>query len=94
MPFGNIGEIKQFSFSIKRHLSSCEYFDVCYYGLTGKTDFHSNDRFISLLVIEGEITVSYYGGSISAQKGTDVFIPKGLSVGVCGNDEIICSECK
>ena len=51
-----------------------------------------DDSFVSLLVLDGEIGVSWNGGELVAAKGGSVFVPAGLDVKVTGNAEILLSR--
>ncbi len=94
VPYGNVGEVKVYSFGSERALGKCEYFDVLLLRLSGKKEISSQNDFISLLIIEGAVSISYEGGEFKAEKGASIFIPKGLKTVISGNAEIICSKCK
>ncbi len=93
IPYGNVGEIKKYVYGTKRHLAKCEYFDVTCYGLDGVKNFNAKKKFISLLILGGEVKITCNGESINARKGDSVLIPKGVEVKCAGKAEIICSLC-
>lgn len=93
VPYGNVGEAKDCSFGKIRHLATCEYFDVTYFDLRGEKAFYSETDFISLLIIDGKITLKSDDEIITANKGDSVLIPKKLNALVSGKAEIICSKC-
>lgn len=47
---------------------------------------------VSLIVLSGEITVKYDGGSVVTQKGGSILVPQGLKVLLSGRAEVICSK--
>lgn len=47
---------------------------------------------VSLLVLSGEITVKYDGGSVVTQKGGSILVPQVLKVLLNGKAEVICSK--
>ena len=94
IPYGNVGEVKTHEWGTERALAKCEYFDVSLLKLSGKTELFSEAEFISLLIIDGTVTVNYADGEIQAGKGASIFIPKGLKTQISGNAEIIYSKCE
>lgn len=91
IPYGNVGEVKSFSYGTERQLADCEYFKTVKLDLDGEKGINVENGFISLLVLRGEITVKYDGGEVKAQKGGSIFVPSTLKVEVNGNAEILYS---
>ena len=94
IPYGNVGDVKVNSWGTERKLGKCEYFDVSLLKLSGEREVCSENEFISLLIIDGSVNISYTGGELKAGKGASIFIPKGLGVRMSGNAEIIYSRCQ
>ncbi len=92
VPYGNTGEIKQTDFGSVRDLSECDLFTAKLINLKGEAEFKCDESFISLLVLDGEITLSYDDGEINAQKGDSIFIPANVKVEIKGNAEILQSR--
>lgn len=92
VPYGDVGEKKSFSYGTERELAACEYFKAVKLELDGEKEFNTENGFVSLLVLSGEITVKYSDGEVKANKGGSILIPQGLQVSVSGRGEIICSQ--
>ena len=90
IPYGKVGEITEHSFGKVRELASCEYFTVKGISLDGGFGINSPE-FVSLLILDGNVTVKYEDGEISAKKGDSIYIPDNCTVMVSGKGEIIYS---
>ena len=90
IPYGQVGEITEHSFGKVRELAECEYFKVKSVSLDGAFGINS-PTFVSLLILDGEITVKYEDGIISAKKGDSIYIPENTTALVSGKGEIIYS---
>lgn len=88
-PYGDVGDITLYPFGTVRELASCEYFNTELINLDGNVGIYDNDSFISLLVLNGEVSLSYTGGMMRLKKGDSVFIPAGLKISLCGAAEIL-----
>ncbi len=88
-PYGNVGDVTLYPFGTVRELASCEYFSTELISLDGNVGVYDNDSFISLLILDGEVTLSYTGGMMRLKKGDSVFLPAGLKVRLCGAAEIL-----
>ena len=60
--------------------------------LDGEKEINTENGFVSLLVLSGEITVKYDGGEVKAKKGGSILIPQGLKVLLIGRAEVICTK--
>lgn len=57
-------------------LASCPYFTTEHYRLAGKTEITAGaESFVSLVILDGEGTVSDRDGAVAFQKGESLFIP-------------------
>ena len=92
VPYGNVGEVKNYGYGVERELAECEYFKTVKLDLNGEKEVDTENSFVSLLVLSGEITVKYDGGEISAQKGGSILVPHGVKASVCGNAEVIYTK--
>ena len=92
VPYGQVGEISEHEYGTERKLAACEYFKAVWLKLNGKKEFFSQNSFVSILVIDGAITVKYYGGSFGAGKGGSILIPRNLRAHIEVKGELICSE--
>jgi mannose-6-phosphate isomerase len=77
-----------------RILAECEYFKVYHINLQG--DLHlkaTPTSFLSMLLLDGKMTISYEGGEIELIKGDSLFIPAGNETYDCkGNGSFILSK--
>lgn len=73
------GQPEKFSGGVKTLLSSCEYFTVTQVSLSGLGEFTADDTsFHSLLMLDGEASVSWENGVMNLKKGESVLIPAGM----------------
>ncbi len=75
-------------------LRSCEYFNVNKLELDGTAKLSATEKsFNSLLVLDGECTVSANGESVTAKKGDSLFIDAGTGAyTVSGKGEVIVTD--
>ncbi len=92
MPYGNVGKVTEFKFGKERILADCEYFKTVKLDLNGQKEFSCESGFLSILVLDGEITIAYNGGEIFAKKADSVLIPYGCCVKTKGKAEIIYTK--
>jgi len=78
----------------KTLLRSCEYFNVNKLELSGTAKLTASEKsFNSLLVLDGECTISANGESVTAAKGDSVFVDAGTGdYTVSGKAEVIISD--
>ena len=87
--YGDVGEVTLYPFGTVRELSSCEYFSTELITLNGNVGVYDNESFISLVVLDGEVSLSYAGGMMNIKKGDSVFVPAGLKFRLSGAAEIL-----
>ena len=92
VPYGNVGEIKKEDFGSVRRLASCDLFTAELLSLDCETELCLRDSFVSLLVLSGGLDIEWDGGSLSAQKGSSIFVPAGFEVKISGKAEILYSR--
>lgn len=92
IPYGAVGKREKTGYGSKRELASCRFFTTGLLELDGNFTMRRDDSFVSLLVLDGEIGVSWNGGMLAAAKGGSVFVPAGLDVKVTGKAEILLSR--
>lgn len=90
IPYGKVGEITEHSFGKIRALAECEYFSVKAVSLDGGFGINL-PRFVSVLVLEGEISLKYEEGIINAKKGDSIYVPENCPVMISGKGEFILS---
>ena len=88
-PYGAVGDVTLYPFGTVRELASCDYFNTELISLDGNVGIYDNESFISLLLLDGDVSLSYTGGMLRLKKGDSVFLPAGLKVRLCGTAEIL-----
>ncbi len=88
-PYGAVGDVTLYPFGTVRELAACQYFTTELISLDGNVGIYDNDSFISFVVLDGELTLSYTGGMMRLKKGDSVFLPAGLKSRLCGTAEIL-----
>ena len=91
-PYGDVGEITLYPFGTVRELANCDLFKSELCNIDGNLGVYDNDSFISLLILDGDITLSYAGGTMNLKKGDSVFIPAGLKAKLTGKATLIHSH--
>lgn len=79
---------------VMTHLRSCEYFNVNRLQLDGEVKLTAGDgSFNSVLVLDGECTITANGGSVCAKKGDSVFVDAGTgSYTIKGSGQLIITD--
>lgn len=86
VPYGQIGEIAEYSFGKVRTLSECQYFSAYEIDLDGKFDV-TPKNFLHILVLDGEITVC----DVKTGKGGSIYVPKNCKITVKGKAKFLVS---
>ncbi len=89
LPYGNVGEIEEFSFGTERQLAKSKFFSSKLISLNGIKDIYSPDSFVALVLIDGEGTLNFGEENILLKKGQSVFVPAGLKVSLSGVAEVL-----
>lgn len=90
--YGDVGKKTVYPFGTTRRLADCEMFVTDLLSLDGKAEFVEKDSFVSLVILNGEVELSYVDGNIMLKKGDSVFIPANMCVSVFGKADILCSK--
>ncbi len=89
IPYGDVGEVTLYPFGTVRELASCDLFKTELISLKGSVGVYEDDSFISLLVLDGEASLSYPLGTMRIKKGDSVLIPSSMKVKLNGEAQII-----
>lgn len=92
VPYGNIGKTEKTDFGSVRDLAECNFFTAKLVDLNGKTEINCAESFVSLLVLEGEISVKFTEGEFVAKKGDSIFVPASTKTEISGTAQIILSR--
>lgn len=88
-PYGNAGDVTLYPFGTVRELAKCDYFISELITMDGNIGLYEDESFVSLLILSGEVTLSYQSGIMHLKKGDSVFIPAKQKVKISGKAEII-----
>lgn len=90
--YGQIGTVKEYSFGKLRELASCDKFTARLLSLDGSVALSADESFQALLILSGEVILSYTQGNFRAAKGDCVFVPANSRITLSGCAEIITAE--
>ena len=88
-PYGAVGDVMLYPFGTVRELASCDYFHTELIHMDGNMGLYDNESFISLIVLEGDVTVSYPSSTSHLKKGDSLFLPAGLKIKISGKADIL-----
>lgn len=88
----NTNVIEEFEYGTEKILAECEYFYVKHLNLNGTKEVLTDKSFISLLVIEGSLELTYENEKVSVKKGESILIPAFYSAKIDGKAELIISK--
>lgn len=91
LPYGKVGEVTEYSFGSVRKLAECEYFSVKSVSLDGGFGINL-PYFVSILVLDGNVTLKYEEGIIEAKKGDSIYVPENCTTMVSGKGEFVMSS--
>ncbi len=89
LPYGNVGDVTLYPFGTVRELANCEFFTTQLIKMDGNLGAYENDSFLSLLILDGEVTVSYPSGTMRLKKGDSLFVPAKTRIKLSGQADII-----
>lgn len=92
LPYGNIGKTREYAYGTERTLAECEYFKTSLLNLNGEKNIYCQSGFVSLLVLDGEITLDYTQTQFTAKKGDSIFVPNNCDCKISGTAQIIYTE--
>ncbi len=92
IPYGQVGEVTKIGNNTKRELASCDLFKADILNLEETYEICEKDSFISLVVLDGELTAEWQDGELNAKKGDSIFIPANFKVNLIGKAQILCSR--
>ena len=92
IPYGNIGELKTDGKNTVRELTECDKFTAKLIKLNEPMGICSPNSFVSLIILEGNVSIVWDTKEINVVKGDSIFIPAGLKVSLAGQAEILYSH--
>ncbi len=91
LPYGQVGKITQNGEDSYKELARCDLFTTGVISLKKSTVINTQESFVSLVVLDGEMTLEWDGGKIDAKKGNSIFIPAKTKIKLKGKAEVLCS---
>ncbi len=92
MPYGQIGSITTIGTNTVRELASCRFFAAKVLELRENYSILETETFVSLVVLDGVVALSFGEETLTVKKGESVFIPANLAVTLNGNASILMSS--
>lgn len=92
IPYGDVGVIKKYSYSTERSIANCEFFRAKSLQLNGETELTTTNGFLSVLVLDGNLSLEYENNIVNAKKGDIIYIPSHFSIKISGMENLILSE--
>ena len=89
IPYGNTGQVYVYGNNRIRELAVCDKFSAKLLSLNGKYTISHKDSFVSLIILEGNVTISCNNHTFNITIGDSVFIPAGLEVELNGIADIL-----
>ena len=90
--YGQVGEITKLGNNTLRELASCDLFKASVLELCDSIEICEKESFVSLVVLDGELTVKWEENEINAKKGDSIFVPANFKVNLIGKAQILCSK--
>lgn len=75
-----------------RDLAVCDKFTTKLLSLDGEFTIYSENSFISLITLDGNISFKWNEGELKAQKSDSIFIPAGLEIELNGTADTLYSN--
>lgn len=92
VPFGKVGVSKNCGSGSVKRLACCEYFTADLLELDGAVNLWEENSFISVLVLEGEMELSWQEEKLELKKGSSLFIPANLEIQLTGKGKSLISK--
>ena len=89
LSYGNTGDMELFPFGTVRELGSCDIFKTELVTMDGNMGFYEDEKLVSIILISGELDMSFASGNMHVKAGDSVLVPKKLKVKLSGRAEVI-----
>ena len=87
--YGNTGELTLYPFGTVRELGDCDIFSSELISMDGNVGVYEDEKIISLVLVSGEVDMSYPSGTMHLKAGNSVLIPARVKAKLSGRAEII-----
>lgn len=91
IPYGNISKVTYDGKNTIRELAVCDKFSANLLNLNEPMYIYLPYSFVSLIILDGNISIKWNEGEIKAKKGDSIFIPADYGVEICGKSQIMFS---
>lgn len=89
LPYGAVGEITPTAYGTKRQLARSPYFQTELHTLNGEMTLKSDDKWLSVVVLSGEIQAASFYENITLHKGCSILLPEGCELSLRGVGELL-----
>lgn len=87
--YGNVGDMTLYPFGTVRELGVCDVFKAELIAMDGNVGFYEDENLISVILVSGEVDMSYASGNMHLKAGDSVLIPKKVKVKLTGKAEVV-----
>ena len=91
IPYGDIGRVIVNNKNTIKELAVCDKFFANLLELNTQIELYSPESFVSLIVLDGNVSIKWSDSEIIAKKGDSVFVPACLKAVLSGQAEILYS---
>ena len=92
LPYGNNGDMTLYPFGTVRELGKCDIFKSELITMDGNVGVYEEEKLISLVVLSGELIMSYSSGNMRLGEGESVLIPAKIRTKLSGRAEVVYTE--
>ncbi|MBO4734711.1 MAG: hypothetical protein J5662_09560 [Clostridia bacterium] len=90
--YGNAGDMTLYPFGTVRELCSCDIFKSELIAMDGSFGFYEDENYVSLVLVSGDVIMSYASGNMRLKAGDSVLVPEKVKVKLSGKAEIIYTK--
>ncbi|MBO7519802.1 MAG: class I mannose-6-phosphate isomerase [Clostridia bacterium] len=92
LPYGQGGDMTLYPFGTVRELGSSDVFKTELITMDGNMGLYDEEKLISLVMLSGELIISYPSGNMSVRAGDSLLIPPKIRTKLSGRGEVIYTE--
>ena len=89
LSYGTVGDITLYPFGTVRDICSCEAFCAEEINMDGNVGFYEEEKTASVILVSGEIDLSYSTGTMHLRAGDSLLLPPGIKARLSGRATII-----
>ncbi len=68
-----------------------DFAEISFMRINGSVGVSEDGRFVSVIVTDGEITVSYPSGTVFLKRGDSIVVPTDMKIKLTGTGDVICT---